>query len=112
MNQTEDGHQVDPKELWKFHKYVHELHQFANDVRVTACNEGLSPDGFNEGILLQPLGTAFAELADNIVSPAFMEFMDKLDGMADAINKAAERYGLTDDMVAQGWDEMYNKVDE
>lgn len=112
MSQTEEGYQVDPTELWKFHKYVYELHTFANEIRYTACTEGLSPDGFNEGLLLRPLGAACTELADSVVSPAFMDFMDKLDGMADAIHKAAKRYGLTDEMIAEGWDEMYNKVDE
>lgn len=112
MNLTEDGYQVDPKELWKFHKYVYELHTFASQVRGTACSEGLNPEGFNEGLLLKPLGVACTELADNVVGPAFQEFMGKIDGMAESINKAAERYGLTEEMVAQGWDEMYNKVDE
>lgn len=28
--------------------------------------------------------------------------------MAEATSKAAENYGLTDEMIAQGWEEMYN----
>lgn len=106
MNQTQDGHAVDPKELWKYHKYLYELHTFANEIENVACAEGLNPEGFTG--LLSPLQEGCNQLADHVVSPAFMKFKDKISGLADAVEKSAKSYGLTDEMVAQGWDEMYN----
>lgn len=108
MNSTEDGYNVDPKELWKYQKYLYELHTFVNQVGSTACREGLNPDGFAEGLLLRPLAAGCNELADHVVRPAFSKVMEKVDAMAEATSKAAENYGLTDEMIAQGWEEMYN----
>lgn len=104
MAQTEDGQSVDPKELWKFHKYIYELANSVTHIEADACSQGMNTDGFTG--ILDPLEGTCRSLADTVITDAFAFLKERLWGFADTVNTAAKRYGLDDDMIEQGFKEI------